>query len=71
VFRRKRDPFHTDWDKRGLFRKRHGWAGKARWLALAVVVATVVVLGQELPTLLLSGFKAIAHLAPQPDVLEH
>ena len=65
----KIDPFKTDWDRRGLFRKKRGWAGKVWWLMLGLVIASVVTVGHELPELLLNGFKAIAHLAPPPDDL--
>jgi hypothetical protein len=55
---------NTDWDDRNLFHRRRRWV---RYVWLTLLIATGMTLyfqRDEIPDLLLDGFKLIAHAIP-------
>ncbi len=63
--------FDTDWQQRGLFRKRNR-LGKYLWFAGLVGIGIVLYQARlEIPDLLLDSFKLIAHMVPDQHTGAH
>ena len=58
----------TEWDDRNLFRKRRPWV-KYLWM-LALIASAMAIYHErdEIPDLLLGGFKLIAHAMPAQPI---
>ena len=58
-----------DWDDRNLFRKRRRWIGHLWILGIIMLAAALYLQREQIPDLLLGGFKVIAHTVPQEHPL--
>jgi hypothetical protein len=70
---RRLNSIETRWDDRGLFHKRRRWKGNLWLLALIVLATTLYYQQDQIPDLLLDGFKVIAKTIPNqpPASLPH
>ena len=69
--RNKLDAFDDNWAKRPLFRKRRRFRVLGWLFSVTLVCGALFLAWNEIPDLLLDGFKLIAQLAPDPASERH
>jgi alanine dehydrogenase len=66
VRKNKLNQLDDSWKRRPMFKRKRRY-GAIGWLLLsALVIGALAISGDQIPELLLDGFKLLAHLAPEP-----